>query len=193
MICQLGTGALNALDVFFVTRNLHAPYDLYGYLGMAFGLGAVIGALCAGPVVQAIGARTTTWFGLLAGGIFIIAYSRLGQFWPGVVMLFLVAVPVTMLNTAIAPMLLAAVPREFLGRTIAFLNPVNQLASMVSVLAAGWLASSVMRNFAGSIGGLHFGPIDTIFTVSGLLIVIAAGYAVVALPREHAVTAAATA
>jgi MFS family permease len=193
VICTLGTGALNALDVFFVTRNLHSSYDLYGYLGMAFGLGAIVGALSAGRVVQRIGARVTTWLGLLAGGVLIIAYSRQVQFWPGVVMLFLVAVPVTMLNTAIAPMLLAAVPREFLGRTIAFLNPVIQLASMVSVVVAGWLASTVLRNFAGSIGGLHLGPIDTIFTVSGLLIVVAAGYAAVALPRQQAVPAMATA
>ncbi len=108
-------------------------------------------------------------------------------------MLFLLAVPVIILNTAVAPMRLAAVPREFLGRSTAFLNPVMQLASMVSVVVADWLASTVMRNFAGSIGGLHFGPIDTIFTVSGLLIVVAAGYAVVALPREHAIAAEATA
>jgi MFS family permease len=32
MVVMLGGGALNALDVFFVTDNLHTPLDLYGLL-----------------------------------------------------------------------------------------------------------------------------------------------------------------
>ena len=46
-------------------------------------------------------------------------------------------------------------------------NPINQMASMLSVVVAGWLASTVLQNFWGSLGGLRFGPIDTIFAVAG--------------------------
>ncbi len=76
VICQCGTGAMNALDVFFVTRNLHASAHLYGYLGTAFGIGAVVGALCSGRVVRWLTARRTTWVCLLLSGALIIAYSR---------------------------------------------------------------------------------------------------------------------
>ncbi len=48
VISQCSTGALNALNVFFVTRNLHAPGSMYGYLGMAAGAGSISGALFAG-------------------------------------------------------------------------------------------------------------------------------------------------
>jgi hypothetical protein len=47
----------------------------------------------------------------------------------------------------------------------------------------------VLRNFSASVGGLHIGPIDTIFTVAGLLIVLAGGYALIALPVAATATA----
>jgi MFS family permease len=184
VICQCGTGAMNALDVFFVTRNLHASVHLYGFLGAAFGLGAIGGGLAAGWVVQWLGARRTTWICLLLSGALIIGYSRQTNFWSGTVLLFVTAVPVAMLSSAMTPLLLATTPKEYLGRMLAVFNPVNQLASMLSVLVAGWLASAVLQNFHGSLAGLRFGPIDAIFAVSGLLAVIAGCYALIALPAE---------
>ena len=99
-------------------------------------------------------------------------------------LIFLLAVPVTMLNTAMTPLLLASAPREYMGRVIAIFNPAVQLAAMASVAAAGWLASSVLRNFSGSLAGVHFGTIDTIFAAAGLLVLLAGGYALAALPRR---------
>jgi uncharacterized membrane protein len=153
---------------------------------MAFGIGAIGGALSAGRVAQWLSARRTTWICLLFSGALFVAYSRQTNIWCGVVLIFVAAIPITMLNTAITPLLLASTPRESLGKMIAVFNPINQLASMLSVVVAGWLASTVLRNFAVSLAGLRFGPIDTIFSVSGLLIVIAGGYALIALPRQAA-------
>jgi MFS family permease len=177
---------MNALNVFFVTRNLHVSAHLYGYLGTAFGAGAVIGALAAGRVVKRLSARVTTWVCLFLSGALIIAYSRQTVFLAGLLLYFAVAVPITMMNTAITPLLLAATPREYMGRVVAFLNPAVQLTAMLSVGIAGWLASSVLRNFSSSLAGWRFGPIDTIFTAAGLLVLLAGGYAVVALPRPAA-------
>jgi MFS family permease len=183
VIGQCGMGALEALNVFFVTGNLHASSHLYGYLGTALGIGGIIGALGAGRVVQWFGARATTWIGLVLGGLLMFAYSRQTAFAGGLVLLFVFAIPITMLNTALAPMLLAAAPREFIGRVMAVFYPVTQLAMMVAAALAGWLASTGLRNFAGSLAGLRFGPIDTIFAVSGGLVVIAGLYARLVLPR----------
>ncbi|HMH90646.1 MAG TPA: MFS transporter, partial [Streptosporangiaceae bacterium] len=186
VIGQCGMGALEALNVFFVTGNLHASSHLYGYLGTALGIGGIIGALGAGRVVQWFGARATTWIGLVLGGALMFAYSRQTAFLGGLALLFVFAIPITMLNTALAPMLLAAAPREFIGRVMAVFYPVTQLAMMLAAALAGWLASSGLRNFAGSLAGLRFGPVDTIFAVSGGLVVIAGLYARLALPRgEH--------
>jgi MFS family permease len=194
VIGQCGAGALQALNVFFVSANLHAPAHLYGYLGTALGVGGITGALFAGRVVQRIGARRTAWTGLVLGGILLVGYSRQSALLGGVCLLFLFAVPITMLNTAMAPLLLNSAPREYMGRVVAVYYPVTQLAGMLSTLLAGWLTSSVLRNFTATVGGVRFGPIDTIFAVSGLLIVIAGCYARAALPEttdEPAVPAAA--
>ena len=67
------------------------------------------------------------------------------------------------------------------------------MASMLSVVVADWLVSTVLQGFKGSLGGLRFGPIDTIFAVAGLLILLAAAYAYVALPRDAAAPAVAVA
>lgn len=193
VICQLATGALNALDVFFVTDNLHTDADLYGLLSMAGGIGVIVGALSAGWLVGRLGARAVTVWSLLATGLLIIGYARQSDFAVALVLLAALLIPVGMINTAVSPMMLAAAPEEYLGRVVGVISSLSQLASMLSVVVAGWLASTVLRGFDGTVAGVHFGAIDTIFAAGGVLILLAFGYAVVALhpvPPEVPVEAA---
>ncbi|MGA5193008.1 MFS transporter [Streptomyces exfoliatus] len=182
VIGQFGIGALSTLNVFFTTDNLHADAHLYGYIGMAMGAGGITGALCAGRVVQWFGARRSTWISLLVSGVLLVAYSRQNSFLGGIALLFVFTVPLTVLNTAMAPLLLAAAPPEYRGRVMAVFYPVTKLASMLSAVLSGWLAGSVLHDLAGSVGGVRFGPIDTIFAVSGLIVVLSGVYAWIALP-----------
>ncbi|CAN3978871.1 MFS transporter [Kitasatospora purpeofusca] len=186
VIGQLGMGALSTLNIFFATRNLHVSAESYGYLGMALGIGGIAGALAAGRVVQWIGARRTTWIGLMASGALLVLYSRQTGFPAAVTLLFVFVVPITMLNTAMAPLLLAATPQEFRGRVISVFYPVTRLAAMLTAVLSGWLAGSGLRDFSGSVAGLRFGPIDTIFAVSGLVVVLAGVYARLGLPASEA-------
>jgi hypothetical protein len=105
-------------------------------------------SLWASRVVKWWGARTTTWLGLFVAGALVIAYARQTHFLSGLILLTAFSIPVAMLNTAMTPLL--------------------------PVVVAGWLASTVLQNSRGSLGGPRFGPIDTIFAVAGLLIIIAA-------------------
>jgi MFS family permease len=184
LVAASGAGALSALDIFFVTGNLHASPKLYGLLSMAFGVGAVGGALIAGRLVRRFSARTVIVVGLLLGGLLVIGYARQTQFVAGLVLFTLVAIPIAALNAALSPQLLAATAPEYLGRVLGVFTPLNQLAAMVSVVASGWLASTVLHGYHSTIAGLHIGSIDTIFTASGLLIALSAGYAHIALPRQ---------
>lgn len=186
VIGQFGIGALGTLNVFFTTENLRADAELYGYIGMAMGVGGITGALCAGRVVQWLGARRTTWISLLVSGVLLVAYSRQTGFLGGVALLFVFTVPLTVLNTAMAPLLLAAAPAEYRGRVMAVFYPVTKLASMLSAVLSGWLAGSVLRDVSGSVGGLRFGTVDTIFAASGLLVVLSGVYAWIALPGREA-------
>jgi MFS family permease len=181
LISQIGTGALNALNVFFVTGNLHVSGSMYGYLGTAIGVGSICGALCAGRARRWLGLRRTVYVGLLLSGVLIIVYSRQTNLPAAAVMFFLLAIPLGVINTAMTPLLLGAVPKEYLGRMMAVMTPALRLGSMISVVVASWLASSVLRNFDGSVVGVRFGAIDLIFAGSGLMMIAAAGYAVFTL------------
>ncbi|MFE6836669.1 MFS transporter [Streptomyces sp. NPDC057705] len=181
-IGQFGVGALGTLNVFFATDNLHADAHLYGYLGMAMGAGGITGALAGGRAVQWLGARRTTWIALLVSGVLLVAYSRQTGFPGGVALLFVFTVPLTMLNTAMSPLLLAAAPQEFRGRVMAVFYPVTRLASMLSAALSGWLAGSLLGDVGSSLGGIRFGPVDTVIAAAGLIVLLAGFFAMAALP-----------
>lgn len=42
-----------------------------------------------------------------------------------------------MVNAAVAPLLLGAAPREYVGRAAAVFTPVNQIAGMLATVVAG--------------------------------------------------------
>jgi hypothetical protein len=60
-----------------------------------------------------------------------------------------------------------------MGRVMSVFNPLQQVANLGSLAAAGALAGTVLQGFHADVGGLAFGPIDTIFGVSALLIIVA--------------------
>ena len=160
MICQCGTGAISTLNVFFVTRDLHASPHLFGFAETAMGAGFIVGALAAGRMVRWIGARALTWSGLLATGVLAACYALQRSFPAGLVMRAVYAMPIAMLNTAVAPLLLNAAQREYLGRVMAVFNPLNQFASMLSVVFSGWLTSTVLRSFRALFGGVTLNSVS---------------------------------
>jgi hypothetical protein len=82
-------------------------------------------------------------------------------------------------------------PRDYVGRVSATLNPLMNAASLIGLIGGGLLYSTVMQNFSVTIGGIHFGPLDTIFLVTGLLCIIAGLYATsLRIPPEEVEEAA---
>jgi len=183
---QLGTGPVNTLDVYFVRENLHVNQNLLGFLSTAMGAGSVIGGLIAGRVVARISARRTTWLGLTLVGVTLVVLARQTGFPSTLVVIFLMAIPLSALNTAIMPQLLAVTPKEFLGRMNATLMPLIQLSSAVSIAISASLASTVLLHFHPVVAGLHMGRIDTLFTAGGVIIVAAGIYGYFRLPPNVA-------
>jgi hypothetical protein len=83
------------------------------------------------------------------------------------------------------PIILGATPREMLGRVSSVINPLINLATLGSVVLAGWLAGTAMAHFHRRIGGISLGPIDTIFLVAGFVAVLAGVYAMYALRERN--------
>jgi MFS family permease len=182
VICQVGAAAITTLNVFFLTTSLHASASLYGTAEMVMGAGFIAGALAAGRLVRRFGARAVTWSGLFAAGGLTVAYALQRDAAAGLVILGLYAVMISLLNTAAAPILLAAAPREFRGRVLAVFGPVNQLVSSVWIVLWGWLADTVLRSFHASPCGVPLDAVSLIFVIAGCLIIAAGVRALISLP-----------
>ncbi|MEV6971209.1 MFS transporter [Hamadaea sp. NPDC051192] len=182
ILSSLGTGSMTALLVFFVGENLHAAPQYLGLMTMVYGVGSIIGALLSGRLAAWMTARRLTWLGLMAGGLLFALYARQTSFVIAAVVMFVVAVPVAAMNASLSPQLIAVTPREFLGRTVAVITPISMAATALSVIAGGWLASTVLNGFHGTVLGLHIGRIDTIFMVASALVITAGIYGFFALP-----------
>jgi len=129
---------------------------------------------------------------MFGSGVLLAIYSRQTILPAGLVMMFLLALPEGLVNTAVAPLLLGATTREYVGRVTAVFTPVNRIAGILSTMAAGWLLSSVLRNFSVSLAGLRLGPVDVIFLASGGLLMVSGLYARIALRQAAVASAPAT-
>jgi MFS family permease len=172
VLVTLGSGALNALNVFFVTHNLHVTAKWYGTIEAGVGAGAVLGALGAGWIAGRIGSARVLWGGLVLAGLLIVGYSRTGDLAAAIVVMAFVGLAIGAVNTALSPLLLRVTPQEMIGRVIAVNNPIQQAAAISSMAASGFLASTALRGLHAHLAGMTFGPYDTIFAVAGLLIVL---------------------
>jgi Na+/melibiose symporter-like transporter len=190
VVATLGVGALNSLDVFFVTDNLHAAASSYGILGLAQGAGGIVGALIAAAIGNRIYPSTLFWIALALTGVAIIGYSRATAFGIGLALLLVVAVPVTMVDTAAGPILMGAAPQRLLGRVLSVFTPIQQIASIGGAVLATALASTTLRGLNVSVAGLHLGRIDTVFLGGGILVLVAGLWVGFPLRAGRTVTAA---
>jgi Na+/melibiose symporter-like transporter len=169
VVAMLGLGSLSSLSVFFLTQNLHAPAQLYGLLGAAFGVGSIAGAAIAGPFVSRIGLVRAFWLSMVAVGAMTILFARMTGFVPALIVYGLLGMPNAVNNVAFEPLVLRVTPPEFVGRVMSVLVPAYSLAATFSIAIAGYLDSAALHSFYATALGLSFGPVDTIFTGAGVL------------------------
>lgn len=186
MICQVGTSAITALNLFFVTGDLHASPRLFGLAEMAIGGGFIAGSLAAARLVRHLGSRTVIWAGLLAAGALAAGYALQRSFPAAAALLAGYGVMIGMLNTAVAPRLLDAAPPEYLGRVIGVFAPANQLTSALSVVLWGWLASSALRSVRASFLGVDVNTPSLTFILAAAVIMAAGVRALTVLPSGPA-------
>jgi MFS family permease len=180
-IVMLGAGAINTLNVFFVSQNLHAPASLYSLIVAGVGIGGIAGAAGAAFYVDRLGPARTYWMSIVGLSILILIYARLASLVPALVIALLLGFLQGGLNVAEGPLLLRVTPRELVGRVNSIFIPAVTLTSLLSTALAGALASTVLHGFHATLLGLHIGPIDTIFTASGILAFVAGIYALLNL------------
>ncbi len=188
-IAMLGAGALNALDVFFTTHNLHTPLELYGLLNTALGLGLIAGAVLAGALAQRVGLARTLCLSTVALGALVIVYARLDSFAAAATLLFFTGAPLAALDVAGGPLLLRETPERLIGRVSSLITPIGVGATLAGAALAGYLDSGTLRDFSARALGMTFGPVDTIYCAAGALILVSGVYAMIGLrgadPRDR--------
>ena len=181
VIAVLGAGCFNALNIFFVTQNLHTSANLYGLIDGIFGGGAILGAILGSAIVRRLGTARVFWLFILVLGVVFLVYARLTNFALALAGALLIGLSNAPINVAVGPLILHVTPREYIGRVMAVINPASSLASVASITLAGALASTALHGMHAALLGLTFGPIDTLFTGTGLLIVASGVYAMLNL------------
>jgi MFS family permease len=179
-LVMLGFGAIAALNIFFLQQNLHAASHWYGVFSVASGIGAIIGSVLVGALASRLEPLRTLGVSLVLYGGITLVYARLSSLPPALVVLFLMGLAAASCNVTLMPVLLLVTPREFIGRVVAVIGPALSLASIISIAVAGFLASTVLQGLHTTILGVSIGPIDTIFTVTGLLELASGVYALLA-------------
>ncbi len=141
------------------------------------------GALLTGVISRHISPAQLFWVSLVVCGIALISLSRAQTLGLAIGAAGLIGFGTGILNSVISPMILSTTPSNLLGRVSAVLSPVQQLASIVSMVLAGVLASTILHGFHARFLGLDFGPYDTVFCAGGLLFVLGGVAAIVLLHK----------
>src|SRR5258708_4960112 len=137
VLTWLGFGALQSLGYFFITENLHAPASDYGLLGADFGVGAVVGAVLVAACGERCRLARLLWIALVTSGLFVIVMSHLTSLYPALGAAFLFGVSTTAVLVTAGPLTLDSTSREFVGRGTAVINPLRQVAALISGALAG--------------------------------------------------------
>jgi MFS family permease len=170
LIAMLGAGALNALDIVFVSQRLHASTALYGPLTAAGGIGTLIGAILAGIVAR----RVKSWYiltgGVLLTGVGLVIYSLQTWFVVALALNFVLGIPQGGINVGFTPLLLEATPQNMMGRVQSVIETAMFGMSLVSIGLAGYFG--------------QFIPVNIIFTICGALILLAGVFGLLAAPTK---------
>jgi predicted MFS family arabinose efflux permease len=172
LIAMLGAGALNALDIIFVTQRLRVSASLYGPLTAIAGLGTLSGAILIGVFANRIKPSILLSGCVLWLGIGIAIYAFQTWYVLALVIYFLSCLPQGGIDIGFAPLLLNATPRAMMGRVEAVMETGMSGISLLSVALAGFFG--------------QFVPVYIIFAVCGALIALAGVFGFIALPKNIA-------
>nr|AIA18826.1 Transmembrane secretion effector [uncultured bacterium] len=158
-VAMLGVGAVNVLLVPLIVNDLHVSPAWFGAVEFAQTSSMVL----SGGLV-AILARRLKPTGMLSTsmvvlGVVIASLSLVTDVWHILVILFAAGWAVTPMQASIATIMQTYVDDNLRGRTAASLNTMISTASLVSMGAAGVLASAI--------------GVRTVFVAGGALVIVA--------------------
>ncbi|MFZ0545777.1 MAG: MFS transporter [Candidatus Promineifilaceae bacterium] len=167
-VAMLGLGAVNVLLAPMIVNDLKIAETWFG----AIELSQVAGMIISGSLVAVLAARfkPTSMIsgGLIGIGIGVALLALILNVWHLFIVLFIIGLMSTPLNSAEVTLIQLVVENEVMGRVSAALGAIIQVANLVSMFAAGTLAALVgVRN---------------VFVIGGVMAIVA-GFAAAAVFR----------
>ncbi|HEU5442033.1 MAG TPA: MFS transporter [Ktedonobacterales bacterium] len=181
VIVLFGSGAINALFVFFLSEDLHAPAAAIGVFPVALGVGLVLGSILGGALARRVGLTRIFWISVVLLGICAITLSRQTSLAAALVLAFLLGIPNGVMNVALMPLVLHVTPKELVGRVMTVLEPAMTVAQVASMAVFGTLASTVFFGFKASVLGAKFDTYNVLILIPGLLCLLAGAIAFASL------------
>lgn len=172
VVAVSGASALNTLDVFFATQNLHATTAMYGFLGGVFGAGAILGSIFFGLLAQRIGLARTLWVNMTLFGVLVIGLSRVTTYEIALGFFLVAGALNAGLNVAAGPIMLRETPNAMMGRVMSIFQPTMNLAILVATALIGYLAGVTLLHFHAVVLGVSFAAVDTIWLAGGALMTL---------------------
>lgn len=169
LIAMFGSGALNALDIIFVSHRLHLSTAYYGPFAAIGGIGALIGAIVAGLLSKKVKPQQMLTVSVLLCGIGLVFYSFQTWYVLALVMNFLAMVPQGGIDVGFGPLLINNTPQQMIGRATSVIQTCMMGASLLSISLAGYLGQSL--------------PVNIIFLGSGILIAFSGLFGWFVVPR----------
>lgn len=183
MIFMFGGMAYNSFEYLYGVENLHIPEAWLGVYVGSFGLGVVLGLPLIGYLAKRFTEVQVLWIGLICSGLVMMILSRSTTMIPGMICGFLFGVFGSCIFVSVRPLTVLVTPRKLIGRVMAFETPMITIASLTGGLLAGTLASTVLANLDVTVSGMHFGRLDTIFLLIGIMSICAGIFARLTLYR----------
>jgi len=131
----IALGAVNVVEIFFVTQSLHAGPAGYGLLGVSFGLGTVVMSALAGRIAR----RGIPATALFVGGCFLLCGALLGfsfarTLWIAALFSALVGVGNALVNVNVSVIVVTRTPESARGRVFSAVQGMVSSGQILSIL-----------------------------------------------------------
>ncbi len=176
LIVMLGAGGINALDIIFVSHNLHVSTLYYGPLAMVSGIGTLVGAILAGLLIRKIKPQRMLTASVFLVGIGIILYSLQSWYVAAIIVTLIMTIPQGGIDVGAGPLIINSTPQAMMGRVMAVFETCMFGVSLLSAALAGYLGQIL--------------PVSLIFALGGILIMLGGLFGWFAIPNTTPVTQA---
>lgn len=143
LLAVLSVGGTGALLVVLARRQLGVDAAHFGLLVAAIGVGAVIGPLLFGRLVDRIDSPVLVFMPYLVRGLIDAAMAFVTGLWVPITLLLLYGVNTSTGGVAYTTLLQRRVPADLRGRVFSAFNVVWQAGRLASLALAGVLADAV--------------------------------------------------